>query len=605
MLEIENFGEYLKPQVIPLYQLGLGLTFVRAFNRVEPALGSNGGGKSTMWDAFTWCLFGRTLDGRRGTDIRPWAKPKAHAYVAITAYINDRKTRLERSTEPNGLWIDGKVVNQERVEEVFGLSFMLFSNSIVFGQSEPLFFDLKPGEKLKLLSDVIGLDRWNSHVKSATKRTALYDTALTQADAQLRAMEDTIKQITADIVATKTKMNEWDSVENAKHEASTKGLQADRDQLEKLRVELGKLDLDYDGAETELRHANTMLDKARADHSVAITKWDSASSALLRADDAMNKLKDEAKHMGTHCPSCGQRLDGPGLKKHKAELRDRIISAEDDADVAYRNTQKYAEVKEATSAVIAKWQSDVATYRTKSDAAIDGRTRVQTRVSELAAIVRMKEDAGKAKQTNPHDETLQALRARRDKADAIADEAAALVKLTTAKHGSNKFWINGFKQVRLYLLEEFLNELEVVTLNMLPRLGLIGWTVRLSIEREKKDGDTTTGLSVQIGKPGMDQMVKWESWSGGEAQRLRIAGALALSETLMRRAGVTTDLIVLDEPTRGLSPEGVADLVDALVEFAHDRQVILIDHTARESKRMAHILTVERDAATGSRVLLD
>jgi energy-coupling factor transporter ATP-binding protein EcfA2 len=124
------------------------------------------------------------------------------------------------------------------------------------------------------------------------------------------------------------------------------------------------------------------------------------------------------------------------------------------------------------------------------------------------------------------------------------------------------------------------------------------------MERETQSGKIKPGLSVSIFKPKHDEPVKWESWSGGESQRLRVIGAVALSEVLLRRAGVTCDLIVLDEPTRHLSPEGVGDLVEFLVELGRDHQVFYIDHQVVQSNQFASLITVTR-STSGAKISIE
>lgn len=99
---------------------------------------------------------------------------------------------------------------------------------------------------------------------------------------------------------------------------------------------------------------------------------------------------------------------------------------------------------------------------------------------------------------------------------------------------------------------------------------------------------------MTILKPDLAKAVRWESWSGGEGQRLRIVGAIALSQVLLRRAGIECDLLILDEPTRHLSREGVRDVVDYLIDLGRDRQVFYCDHTAIENARFASTITVTR-----------
>jgi DNA repair exonuclease SbcCD ATPase subunit len=180
-------------------------------------------------------------------------------------------------------------------------------------------------------------------------------------------------------------------------------------------------------------------------------------------------------------------------------------------------------------------------------------------------------------------------------------DATETIDKTSRAIERTKYWVKGFPLVKLYLLQDVLEELQEVTQNILPDVGLDGWMVEYDIERETKTGSVATGLNVRILKPGTSKAVKWESWSGGENQRLLIAGALALSEVLLRHAGIECDMIVLDEPTRHMSKEGVNNLVDHLVSMGRDRQVFYCDHMAIESSRFAHVITITKDAK-GSRI---
>ena len=133
---------------------------------------------------------------------------------------------------------------------------------------------------------------------------------------------------------------------------------------------------------------------------------------------------------------------------------------------------------------------------------------------------------------------------------------------------------------------------------MLTQVGLIGWKLEFAIERETKSGSISRGIDVTVvpyhRKPG--RRVKFKSWSGGEAQRLRLVGALALSEILLARAGVTPSLQILDEPTRGLAAGGIDDLVNELTVHADrlDRTVLLADHHTIESGAFVATLMVTR-----------
>jgi energy-coupling factor transporter ATP-binding protein EcfA2 len=91
--------------------------------------------------------------------------------------------------------------------------------------------------------------------------------------------------------------------------------------------------------------------------------------------------------------------------------------------------------------------------------------------------------------------------------------------------------------------------------------------------------------------------VRWEAWSGGEGQRLRLIGALALAEVLLAHAGLEPKIEILDEPTRHLSPEGVRDVAEYLILRSQDtgRKIFLVDHQLMDSSQFASTITIAKD----------
>jgi DNA repair exonuclease SbcCD ATPase subunit len=180
------------------------------------------------------------------------------------------------------------------------------------------------------------------------------------------------------------------------------------------------------------------------------------------------------------------------------------------------------------------------------------------------------------------------------------DTALKLGKTEVEKLGRKivraQFWVKGFKDVRLYIIEEVLQELELATNAALEDVGLLGWEVKYDIEKETKSGTIQRGLNVTILRPGLKERVRWESWSGGEGQRLRVVGALSLSEVLLDHAGVRTSLEVLDEPAHFMAPDGVRDLTDYLAWRAQglERSTFYIDHMSIDSARFTSVMTVTK-----------
>jgi chromosome segregation ATPase len=69
---IEDFKEFHGEHSIVLRKLGLGVHFVSGVNLVDKRLGSNGAGKSSIWDASMLVLIrahGLRLMGHRSSDL--------------------------------------------------------------------------------------------------------------------------------------------------------------------------------------------------------------------------------------------------------------------------------------------------------------------------------------------------------------------------------------------------------------------------------------------------------------------------------------------------------------------------------------------------------
>jgi DNA repair exonuclease SbcCD ATPase subunit len=136
-----------------------------------------------------------------------------------------------------------------------------------------------------------------------------------------------------------------------------------------------------------------------------------------------------------------------------------------------------------------------------------------------------------------------------------------------------------------------------VTNAALADVGLMDWQVKYGIEKETKSGTIQRGLNVTILSPNNRVPVRWESWSGGEMQRLRIIGALALSDVLLGHAGINCGLEIIDEPSQHLSGDGVRDLCDYLAERAQGlgKQTFLVDHVAIQSSRFSSVINVTKE----------
>lgn len=592
-LRIKDFKEYRGKHVLDISGLGRGVHFMRGINEVDP-LGSNGAGKTTIWDAFMWCTTGKTTRGLRGTDVRTWGGDE-HAVVSVSFWRDDDGHVIKRSTKTNGLWLDGKLTSQEEIDRLIILTAINIPHTILLGQKRDLFFDLKPEAKLTILSETLDLDKWEARssrakdtVKDLEKKQGLVDARVEEMKAGEAATRDILED-------NKRKSRAWEQERSSGADKRDAEIAALKKAHTKITNAMGTHDLAYDGAETELRAIRRDILK-KADEMPAIldriVKYKSERDTVQAQLDALDNIEDK-------CPTCGQEIASQKERKaHAKKERPKIVDA---LEIAQTRYSKWLKAKNELNLVMERMREDEKGFGKRSDDAKDKYDQHKARIADIDQQIAVLKAKDRADEENPFANSIRDCRELIKKARAAIIEGEDVSAMIHRRTIRTRYWIGGFKQVRLYLLQDVLEELQEVTQNLLPDVGLDGWLVEYDIEREKKDGSVATGLNVRIMKPGMDKAVRWEAWSGGENQRLLIVGALALSEVLLRHAGVECDLIVLDEPTRHMSKEGVNDLVDHLVMMGRDRAVFYCDHAAIESARFANVITITKDEE-GSRI---
>lgn len=584
-ITIQGFKSFRDKAIFPISR-GPGLWFLEGRNEKAPRMGPNGAGKSTIWDALTWCLYGRTVKKLGNVDVRPWGT-KTETRVRVNVKKDGVQHAITRTLGSKTiLEIDGKEAGSDAPAELLGMSFELFTNTVLLGQGRPLFFDLDNAGKMKLFGDVLRLDRWDARAEAAKDGAA----ERKQKAHDLRTTAVTLKGMEEAALERLRVVKKRAAEEERDRNKTIRELEKQKAEGEKLYAQwdakVGKADLAYDGSATEAkaleRDYRTLQDtrfhmlQEQDAHKLKIA---AAQKEVERITKAIARLEKTGK-----CPTCGQTIKG-GTDKHKdgllAELKEHkllvkrgipngitsaIADLEDQVSKAYKALTLFQGTRDAREA---EWN------HAKEMRAAEG-TKIAVLNEKLAAI-----EEGQMNEALMHARRQWHL--HRKKAEETEKEAT----LWERRASRYQFWQKGFREIKLFELEDVLGELALNTSVILPEFGLEGWTIRYEVERTTQSGNLSRGLTVFVESPLSDRTVKWESWSGGEAQRLRLVGSLALSETLLQRAGVAINLEILDEPTQHLSTTGVSDVVEHLKDRANRRQhtIWLTDHTVLPSSQ--------------------
>lgn len=593
-IAVSGFKNFVKP--IELDFPSPGLYFAAGRNETNRRMGSNGSGKSTILaDAWAWLLYGRTIDGLKNPDVMPWAKAMPTS-VTGRIKVDGRLYTVTRQTKPNLIIINDKEVRQEEIVRLINMDYPVFTHTVILGQGQPLFFDLTPSAKAQLFNDVLDLERWEDRSWKAAEETLHLNNTLAAVNGEIASAEANAEQLAGLLDAQVKAHDQWE-VERAKR-------------LFDATASLKKV-------LKQSEAAKQLYDDAYTAHDMTVTEFRDLEDKLVKLDRAFRTAEDahrralydldvkrtEARRLlneradldkAKNCPTCGQPIKVKDLAGHKLELLKQANAI---------NKTVEAGVDAAVVATADKAKKDLETcrkhrdeFRTKvrdledaRDAAHAHSVEVQSQVDVLQREVKSLDD-----DANPHRDQLQRLRkTKKEQAENLAalKKEAAEVSREAERH---KFWVKGFKDVRLYVIEELLAELEFTTNAALEDMGLVGWQVNFVVESETKSGTVHRALAVNVVSPTSGKPVRWEAWSGGEKQRLRLAGALALSEVLLNHAGMSIDMEVIDEPSRGMGGEGINDLVDYLSRRARQlrRVIFLIEHHAVRSSKVSGTITI-------------
>lgn len=575
-LVISDFKNY-KGQHAFVFKRKAGLYYVTGKNEVSPEMGPNGVGKSTLLvDGPLWVAFGKTeKDSRPSTAIIPWGSKKGTTGT-LHMQRGDRRFSLVRTRKPNRLCVyagegdAGKEIAQADVPNLLGMTEELFRRTIVLGQSADMFFDLGADAQSQMFNDALQLDIWLAAADKASSSAKELQREQDNLNNELTALTATIASLSEEMAHAKQAA----IVHDERHEENravmrSELLQASRLFKQAVRIEKPK---EPDGTtERELQD----------DVNAVLSQCTARSNVVIRLTAERKALKEQLEELGDGtCPTCGTLVED--LPKSYRSLQNKLDEV----------TAQYEEAKVRTERKLAKLsrlKAELLEYQTQATAERDAWREAMQDYEENQKALRVLESAqarcvSKLEALEDAENTADAdyirLRGKRQaKRGAVVDTKQELVKVVH-RLAEAKYWVQAFKEIRLGIIDETLTELEMATTRHAALLGLEDWAVKFNTERESKSGSVSYRFTVLLYPPGQEAPVKWESYSGGESQRWQLAVSFALSEVLLARAGVDVNIEVLDEPTKGLSPKGVDDLLEHLSDRARelDRAIYFVDH---------------------------
>jgi DNA repair exonuclease SbcCD ATPase subunit len=583
-IQLAHFRSFVQPTPITL-SVTPGLKLISGDNKVEPRLGGNGCGKSTIWDAVCFALYGVSVNGLRASDLTTQGEQTVEAAVYLT--VNGEEHLVHRVSPPMRVYLDTVQVEQADIQQLVGLSKTRFLNSVIFGQAAPLFIDLPVPARGDLLDEVLELELW---MRAAEKANEQHRDKRTKLNEQMLAQAATVGAIEGlgDLTRFDRQIAAYEADKQARINEVLDAFEAAEREHAELAKEHGSKTLNLIAEEEARRRYEHMY--------TAHTQARERVASLTAEKDELGKNVSFLQKHDT-CPVCDQPITVAHIRHHQQRIRPRLAELNNALETAQLDTQTTAAELPASEAT---WRGMLRENHEKRAK----KTLLERQMAyQLQQMDRLEREAERlSEEANPY--RLEAERANQEFARLTAQKTQqeAAIAVNSDLLTSLDFWRQGFKKVRLYCLDSVLQKLVIETRNSLLSLGLVGWQINFTTATETKSGTVRLGVQVEIHSP--HSRHKFEYLSGGESQRARLAVSLGLANLIQRWAGVRFDLEVFDEPTAWLSEQGVEDLLESLRVRAEasDRSIWVCDHRALAHAVFSETLHVIK-TAQGSAVV--
>ncbi len=605
-----NFGPFVESEVSLDYD---GITVVEG--QIEDVRGcdSNGAGKSFIFDAVSWCLYGRCIRPRYKGDAiirldvneKP-AKGGAEVHVEITGGSSPvqviRYRKHSRWNNQLRLLVDGEDVSRGTdaqtelaIQTLLGVDFLTFCNSVAFGVREDIqsFFFATDTERKKILDTLLGLELYAVAEKGAKVRVRQMAEELNGVEQDIQTAETTLEnhRETLESLASSSEIREK---KNARKKATRKlkslteyreearethdelvDEQSDvEDSLTKERKKFGKLYDTYTTAKTELDRAYVEADTTSA-------------FAVVKSSEYEAKIDGAKQQTGITCPTCEQEVSEEHTEAVCVELKAVLKGARKNQKVAeaeLKKIQKKLDELEPPEAVDESELEEVTerlreaksvSYKAKTD--VDAQKRIVATLNDAVESTEEKRDHIQDK-IDKQESILKHLQ------DSIGDQTQKLAQL--------EFWASAFGNngLKSFLIEAEIPEINRHATQYAQKLLGRGAVVRLEATSTLKTGASREKLTVDGSIPNYTK--SYAGASKGQKKRMDLSLLLAFRRVVASRAEKAIDQVFADELFDGVDASGIEQVCELLREEAGQGPVLLVTHEQSLKSVGDRVLTI-------------
>ncbi len=624
-LEVENFMALANAKV-ELDQRGLVL--IQGVNAGDSSAASNGAGKSTLMNSLMWCIYGETSHGVKGDDVLSTGHEK-NCRVKVTiedegkryAIIRHRKhkefkNRLIVRGEDGDMTKGKDSLTQEFVERLIGASKEVFMASIYASQEAMPDLPGMSDKNLKtIVEEAAGVDRLTKAYAIARERAnaaaARMETTKTKMDACLSLVESAQNELES----AKTSSEAWERDRSERLDVARADLVGAEVTLTEVEMELRSLPEQIRDTENSIGKEREKL-ASKEEHDAKLVKVRGAitdirasiriteniqKEAMQRARAFKVKAEEVNTKVGEPCPTCGKAYCVEDLSTVKESFVEQARSEISQAQASATSVAKYQEHLEKAlkieSSLVAS-TPDVSAIISRIEQLTKELGTLRHREKEVVAVEALVARAWSevdriTKETNPflavierHEESLAANKSNygvlKTELKNIQEQALLLDKARQVYSPA------GVRSHILTSVTPFLNAKTAEYLNTLSDGNIVAeWS---TMESTKK-GEWRDKFNISVRKIGASKT--FQTLSGGEKRKVRIACSLALQDLVASRASKNIELFIGDEIDDALDTAGLERLMGILEAKARERGTVMIISHKEMKSWFRETITVE------------
>lgn len=517
-----------------------GITVIRGFN---------GQGKSSLFSALVWGLYGKNLKGI--SDVNTWDKFRLDTYkgTKVEVYFESPKglhkiirCQNYKAKVGNGLGnnrliylidteespIKGKLELQNQISRDLGMSYNLFINSVMFGQGLTRLIQESGADQKKLFEEIFDLNYLTIARNIASNRMNELSPKISKAQYELNYRtrnKQEIKQNIQEIKSSRDSYQDQIKQDEETYKSQIKKLEKSLKEFEDLPKKIEKTNRDFEKLEKSLR-----------EYKQYIANPDYKKVSLEELVDKVIKLIEEEK-----------------IKASLTVLRDiksSIVKTREYQDkISQLNDERYKLSQIKHNNLIK--DKDRIHIESQIKQITNSLKRIDKNTPDYDSMIsRYKENLKKIKRESKE---------FRNEAESLTKEYE-LVKWAYDDPLGN----NGIKA---YLFE---SSLGLINELLKSYSNILGFNIYFGMDLSTTRKDFVVAINLN----GID--VFYEELSGGQKQLVNLAMAFAMNQALSRSKGL--NIAFLDEIFESLSEDNIGIVIDLIKKIYQNKTLFLITH---------------------------